>query len=121
MIVDREFALSVINHSSGLVVDTRGPQDFERRHYPDAVNARTRQELLRLPKDRPLIVYCTCLRDGKAIKSARTLVDNGYPQVFVIKGGMYALLGEEPPDEPVMEQGQEQEQGAFTPVFSVQE
>lgn len=40
-----------------------------------------------LPKDKMIVTYCSCPTDGGAISAAQTLMQNGFKQVYVLKGG----------------------------------
>jgi rhodanese-related sulfurtransferase len=48
-----------------------------------------RDQLALLPKDREIVLYCTCLREATAVRVARTLAERGIPSA-VIKGGLNA-------------------------------
>ena len=43
-----------------------------------------------LPRDKTIVTYCACITDGGAIKTARTLLSNGFVKVRVLKGGWNA-------------------------------
>ena len=45
------------------------------------------QDQAELPKDRPVYLYCTCVREATSARVARELMDQGV-QVAVIKGGL---------------------------------
>lgn len=38
-------------------------------------------------KSKTIYVYCKCISNGLAIKTAKTLMDNGYKDVYVVIGG----------------------------------
>jgi membrane protein DedA with SNARE-associated domain/rhodanese-related sulfurtransferase len=62
-------------------------------------NALTEQLKL-LPKDREIVLYCTCLREATAVHVARTLAERGIPSA-VIRGGLGAWKKAALPLEPV--------------------
>lgn len=101
MFLNREETLAKLENFECLLVDVRNPAQYKHRHYPGAINAREDHEILALPKDPLIIVYCTCTHDGLAIKRAKLLEANGYPNTAVVRGGMYELFGE---PEPVAEE-----------------
>ena len=53
-----------------------------------------------LPKDRFIVLYCTCIREATALKIARTLAAEGI-QAAVLKGGLSAWKKARMPLEPV--------------------
>ncbi len=62
-------------------------------------NALTGQLRL-LPKDKEIVLYCTCLREATAVQVARTLAERGIPSA-VIRGGLSAWKKALLPLEPV--------------------
>jgi membrane protein DedA with SNARE-associated domain len=66
------------------------------RLEPNGVN----QEFIELPKDRELVLYCTCVREATSVKVAHALAERGY-RVSVIKGGLRAWKKAGLPLEPV--------------------
>lgn len=46
-------------YGNGLILDVRDPVQYEAGHYPGAWRASSEAELLVLPKDRELYLYCT--------------------------------------------------------------
>ena len=59
-----------------------------------------------LPKDKEIVLYCTCVREGTSARVARTLEDNGL-RVSVLEGGLRAwkkagLPLESVPDDEVV-------------------
>jgi len=57
-------------------------------------------QLDRIPRDREIILYCTCLREATAIRVARLLAEKGVPSA-VILGGLSAWKKAGLPLEPV--------------------
>ncbi len=62
-------------------------------------NALTEQ-FSKLPKDREIVLYCTCLREATAVKVARELAARGIPAA-VLEGGLSAWKKASLPLEPV--------------------
>jgi len=67
-----------------------------RRLDPNALN----QSKTELPRDRPVYVYCTCVREATSARVARELQKHG-ARVAVIKGGLRAWKKAGLPLEPV--------------------
>lgn len=57
--VEASDTLDALRGPEALVVDTRVAGQFEGGHYPGAVHARERDQLLALPRERALYLYCT--------------------------------------------------------------
>ena len=80
-----------IRKSNALLVDIREKEDYEKEHWPGAVNYP--YELfesgnLRLPRTRKLILYCE--HGGGSMQIARMLGREGY-RVATVVGGYEAL------------------------------
>jgi rhodanese-related sulfurtransferase/membrane protein YqaA with SNARE-associated domain len=58
------------------------------------------QEVLQLPKDTEIVLYCTCVREATSVRVARVLKEQGYA-VSVISGGLRAWKKAGLPLEPV--------------------
>jgi membrane protein DedA with SNARE-associated domain/rhodanese-related sulfurtransferase len=58
------------------------------------------QEVLPLPKDKEIVLYCTCVREATSVKVAHVLKEQGYA-VSVISGGLRAWKKAGLPLEPV--------------------
>lgn len=70
----------------------RGSQRLE----PNALSEQWKQ----LPRDREIVIYCTCLREATAVKVARELAEHGIPSA-VLEGGLSAWKKASLPLEPV--------------------
>jgi membrane protein DedA with SNARE-associated domain/rhodanese-related sulfurtransferase len=66
------------------------------RLEPNALN----QEALQVPKDKEIVLYCTCVREATSVRVARVLAEQGY-KVSVIAGGLRAWKKAGLPLEPV--------------------
>jgi membrane protein DedA with SNARE-associated domain len=58
------------------------------------------EQLGLLPKDKEIVLYCTCYREATAVRVARTLAERGIPSA-VIRGGLTAWKKSSLPLEPV--------------------
>lgn len=91
-------ALAMMQSYDVAVVDVRNPEQYAARHFMqdgiEAINARTEEQLLSLPKKR-ILIYCTCAHDGLAIRGARFLFGHGYEWVWAVQGGLDSLLGKQ--------------------------
>ncbi len=58
------------------------------------------EQWAQLPRDREIVIYCTCLREATAVKVARELAEHGIPSA-VIQGGLSAWKKASLPLEPV--------------------
>jgi membrane protein DedA with SNARE-associated domain/rhodanese-related sulfurtransferase len=59
------------------------------RLEPNALNQPASQLPERLPRDKKIVLYCTCLGEATARHVARSLAEKGFP-VWVIEGGLRA-------------------------------
>ena len=75
-----------------LLVDVREPEEYAAGHIPGAVNAPlSKLDEARLPKDRPLFLYC--LRGTRSARAAGLLRRRGYGRVRSI-GGIAGYKGQ---------------------------
>ncbi|MBV9315969.1 MAG: DedA family protein/thiosulfate sulfurtransferase GlpE [Gammaproteobacteria bacterium] len=80
-----------------VIVDVRSPTSvgLERRRIPGALQVPV-QEVERhariLPRDREIILYCTCPNEASAAQAARLLISHGFRQVRPLRGGLDAWI-----------------------------
>jgi rhodanese-related sulfurtransferase len=80
-----------------VIVDVRSPTSvgLERRRIPGALQVPV-QEVERqarsLPRDREIILYCTCPNEASAAQAARLLISRGFRQVRPLRGGLDAWI-----------------------------
>jgi membrane protein DedA with SNARE-associated domain/rhodanese-related sulfurtransferase len=80
-----------------VIVDVRSPTsvDLERRRIPGALQVPV-QEVERqarsLPRDREIVLYCTCPNEASAAQAARLLITQGFRQVRPLRGGLDAWI-----------------------------
>lgn len=77
--------------ANGLLIDVREPREYRSGHIRQAVNvplSRWAAESSRLPKDRPIFVYC---QSGMRSKSAaKRLAKTGHGPIYNLRGGVAA-------------------------------
>lgn len=77
-----------------LIVDVRAVASYETQHIEGAINVPVEQIATRiadLPKERHLLLYCTCPAEGSAIAAATVLRNqHGFSRLAVLVGGMNA-------------------------------
>jgi membrane protein DedA with SNARE-associated domain/rhodanese-related sulfurtransferase len=80
-----------------VVVDVRSStaRDLERRRIPGALHLpvqEVEQHVRSLPRDREIILYCTCPNEASAAQAARVLLRNGFKEVRPLRGGLDAWI-----------------------------
>ncbi|MDB5099903.1 MAG: hypothetical protein JWM80_4324 [Cyanobacteria bacterium RYN_339] len=77
-----------------VLVDTRSRASYDREHIAGAVSLPgnvLERSAQGLPKNKTLVLYCTCAGEHGALDAARKLHDNwGYSKLVVLEGGMDA-------------------------------
>lgn len=77
-----------------VILDTRPAAAYAAEHIQDALDVTPDalpQSAPGLPKDRPLLLYCTCDDEGLSLKTAAALHDQyGFTNLQVILGGLAA-------------------------------
>ncbi len=81
----------LINKDDAGVIDLRSEADFEKGHIINALNIPVAQlpdqlDKLKPYKDKGVIFYCAS--GSVAPKEARKLMNEGYPKVYCLKGGL---------------------------------
>lgn len=80
-----------------VIVDVRSStaQAIERHRIPGAVHVPVKdaaQHLSELPRDREIILYCSCPNEASAARVARLLMNHGFRRVRPLKGGLEAWI-----------------------------
>jgi len=80
-----------------LVLDVRSStaQTLSRKRIPGAQHLPLNEvpaHLPRLPRDRDIVLYCTCPNEASAAKAAKLLMDRGYLRVRPLRGGLDAWI-----------------------------
>jgi membrane protein DedA with SNARE-associated domain/rhodanese-related sulfurtransferase len=83
--------------SQPLIIDVRSPsaRALEPRWIPGAVHISLPDVALHLkdlPKDRDIILYCTCPSEASAARVAKILMNHGFKRVRPLHGGLDAWL-----------------------------
>jgi membrane protein DedA with SNARE-associated domain/rhodanese-related sulfurtransferase len=94
--VDELYRLMDQGHAP-LVVDVRSPtaRAMQPRSIPGALHVTLqsfKEHLKDLPRDREIIVYCTCPNEASAAQVAKTLIDAGFRRVRPLLGGLDAWI-----------------------------
>lgn len=81
----------IIQNQDGILLDVRTEQEFQSGHIENSgqMNFYARdfaQQLLQLPKDRPIYLYCNTGRRSNI--AAQFLIRNGYTQVYNLQRGI---------------------------------
>ena len=80
-----------------VIVDVRSPtgRALEPRWIPGAVHVPLKavsEHIRELPRDRDIILYCTCPNEASAARVAQILVNNGFKKVRPLHGGLDAWI-----------------------------
>jgi membrane protein DedA with SNARE-associated domain/rhodanese-related sulfurtransferase len=80
-----------------VIVDVRSStaQTIERHRIPGAVHVPVQdaaRHLSELPRDREIILYCSCPNEASAARVARLLMNHGFRRVRPLKGGLEAWI-----------------------------
>jgi membrane protein DedA with SNARE-associated domain/rhodanese-related sulfurtransferase len=93
-----------------LIIDVRSvtARELEPRWIPGALHVPLQEvahRLKELPRDRDVILYCTCPSEASAARVAKILMNNGFKRVRPLLGGLdawvaagYAVITAEAPD-----------------------
>jgi membrane protein DedA with SNARE-associated domain/rhodanese-related sulfurtransferase len=80
-----------------IVVDVRSPtaRTLEPRWIPGAIHVPVddvSRHLAELPRDREIVVYCTCPSEASAARVAKALINHGFKEVRPLYGGLDAWI-----------------------------
>jgi membrane protein DedA with SNARE-associated domain/rhodanese-related sulfurtransferase len=80
-----------------LIVDVRSQiaRSMEPRHIPGAVHLPLHgfdEHIKELPRDREIILYCSCPNEASAAQVAKLLIDAGFVRVRPLSGGLEAWI-----------------------------
>jgi membrane protein DedA with SNARE-associated domain/rhodanese-related sulfurtransferase len=80
-----------------VVVDVRSPtaQGLELRRIPGALHLPVHEvadQVGTLPRDREIVLYCTCPNEASAAQAARVLMNHGFRRVRPLRGGLDAWI-----------------------------
>jgi len=104
LVSQAEVSESLGDASAPLLLDVRTPAEFERGHIPGAVLVpdskilESLEELRRDSQGRGIVIYCES--GGRALRTASTLVTEGFTNVGHLDGDMLAWRRAGLPTEP---------------------
>jgi membrane protein DedA with SNARE-associated domain/rhodanese-related sulfurtransferase len=80
-----------------IVMDVRSAtaRAFEQRRIPGALQVPTpelHRHMASLPRDRDIVLYCTCPNEASAAQAARVLMNHGFQRVRPLHGGLDAWI-----------------------------
>jgi len=89
-LVADEFESKISDSQQVQLIDVRTPAEFEDGHLKNSKNLDYKspdfkEEIKRLDKNKPVFVYC--LSGGRSALASKALVENGFSQVYELKGG----------------------------------
>jgi len=89
--VDAATFKNLISSGNGIVLDVRTPGEVAQGIIPDAFvidisESGFEEKIQSLPKDKEVYVYCAI--GGRSRQAAQILVDNGFPKVYNLSGGI---------------------------------
>jgi membrane protein DedA with SNARE-associated domain/rhodanese-related sulfurtransferase len=93
-----------------LIVDVRSPiaRTLEPRHIPGALHLPLHgfeEHIRELPRDREIILYCTCPNEASAAQVAKLLMNSGFVRVRPLLGGLEAWIAAGHPVESLVAGG----------------
>lgn len=89
--VDAATFKNLIASGNGIVLDVRTPGEVAQGIIPDAFvidisESGFEEKIQSLPKDKEVYVYCAI--GGRSRQAAQILLDNGFPKVYNLSGGI---------------------------------
>ena len=89
-----------------LIVDVRSKiaRTLEPRHIPGALHLPLHgfeEHIKELPRDREIILYCSCPNEASAAQVAKMLIDSGFVRVRPLHGGLEAWIAAGLPVESI--------------------
>lgn len=92
-----ELYTSISAGAAPVVLDVRSrtAQGLQLHRIPGALHLPVQevgQHLTTLPRDRDIILYCTCPNEASAAKAAKVLMNHGFHRVRPLRGGLEAWI-----------------------------
>lgn len=96
----------LIQREDTILIDTRNSYEFVTGHFPRAIDPKTRhfrefpdfvRNHLAKHKDKKIAMYCT--GGIRCEKASAYLLQQGFPEVYQLKGGILRYLEEVPPEK----------------------
>ena len=78
-----------------LDVRSHSARSLEPRHIPNSVHVppeAVEEQLKHLPRDREVVLYCTCPNEASAARVAKLLIKHGFQHVRPLQGGLDAWV-----------------------------
>ena len=97
---------TALARGNAVAVDVRGTVPYELGHIPGAIWAPLgilARKLDEMPRDKTLVIYCTCQAEELALRAANELRDHGFERVAVLTGGYPAWFDNGHPIEKVQQ------------------
>ena len=93
-----------------LVVDVRSAiaRSMEPRHIPGAIHLPLHgfeEHIRELPRDREIILYCSCPNEASAAQVAKLLINAGFVRVRPLLGGLEAWIAAGLPVDVIAQEG----------------
>jgi membrane protein DedA with SNARE-associated domain/rhodanese-related sulfurtransferase len=84
-------------NTAPIIVDVRSQiaRSLEPRHIPGALHLPLHgfeEHIRELPRDRDIVLYCTCPNEASAAQVAKLLIDSGFMRVRPLLGGLEAWI-----------------------------
>jgi rhodanese-related sulfurtransferase len=89
--IEQAEAKKLLDANGAAVLDVRDVDAYLAAHIPGALQiplARVEGEVPYLPKDKPLLAYCTCPHDEAAIEAVQIMQHGGMINARVLRGGL---------------------------------
>jgi membrane protein DedA with SNARE-associated domain/rhodanese-related sulfurtransferase len=88
----------IVAGASPLIIDVRSitARELEPRWIPGALHVPLQdvaRHVKELPRDRDIILYCTCPSEASAARVAKVLMNHGFKRVRPLAGGLDAWIG----------------------------
>ncbi len=77
--------------NNALLIDVRSKESYVKEHIKGAINIPVNEienRLNEIPKDRPVVVYCTNVNCTASLSAAQKLTSLGYSNVYRFVGGL---------------------------------
>ena len=89
--IEQAEAKRLLDANAATVLDVRDIDAFAAAHIPGSLQiplSRVEGEVAYLPKEKPILTYCTCPHDEAAIEAVQILQHGGIRDARVLRGGL---------------------------------
>src|SRR5262245_47033485 len=89
--IEQAEAKQLLDRNAAAMLDVRDVDAFLASHVSGALQiplARVQGEIPYLPKDKPIVAYCTCPHDEAAIEAVQIMQHGGMTNARVLRGGL---------------------------------